>query len=259
MTERRPFGPDELAGVDDIRPDELAAETRLARDLEIVAGRSSAVPSAAFADRVMAAVAAEPVPAPARAAGSALRRGAIAAFVLSIRDAFRVTFGGGFPAMVRAQALALVLVVAALGAGTTYGAAAALGLLGGPQPPSVIPSPVLPLRGEDASPSPSPSPSPSVSPEVSVSPGPAESEAAESESPEASGEPSESEEATASDDGSGDPSPTKRPSSTPKPTATPTDDHGGGDATHSPEPTRTPQPTETPDTDETPTPTPGDH
>ena len=257
MTERRPFGPDELAGVDDIRPDELAAETRLARDLEIVAGRSSAVPSAAFADRVMAAVAAEPVPAPARAAGSALRRGAIAAFVLSIRDAFRVTFGGGFPAMVRAQALALVLVVAALGAGTTYGAAAALGLLGGPQPPSVIPSPVLPLRGEDASPS--PSPSPSVSPEVSVSPGPAESEAAESESPEASGEPSESEEATASDDGSGDPSPTKRPSSTPKPTATPTDDHGGGDATHSPEPTRTPQPTETPDTDETPTPTPGDH
>ena len=64
------------------RPDELAAETRLARDLEERRGRGGVAPSAGFADRVMAAVATEPVPAPAIAAGSALRRGAVLGFLI---------------------------------------------------------------------------------------------------------------------------------------------------------------------------------
>ena len=109
-----PFRPDELDGVPDIGVDELAAEARLARDLEAVAQRSSAAPPAGFADRVMASIAAEPMPAPARAAGSAVRHGALAGLLLAIRDSFRVTFSGGFPAAARAQALALALVVTAL-------------------------------------------------------------------------------------------------------------------------------------------------
>ncbi len=39
MTSPRPFGPDELDGVAGLTPDELAAETRLARDLEGIAAR----------------------------------------------------------------------------------------------------------------------------------------------------------------------------------------------------------------------------
>ena len=101
----RPFGPDELDGVAGLRPDELAAEARLARDLEGIAARGRRAPSSDFTDRVMAAVAAEPVPAPVIAAGSALRHGAALGFLASLRDSFRVAFGGGFPVAVRAQAL----------------------------------------------------------------------------------------------------------------------------------------------------------
>ena len=100
----RPFGPDELDGVAGIRPDELAAEARVARDLEGVAARGGVKPSSDFTDRVMGAVAAEPVPAPVIAAGSALRHGAALGFLASIRDSFRVAFGGGFPVAARAQA-----------------------------------------------------------------------------------------------------------------------------------------------------------
>ena len=44
----RPFGPDELDGVPGIRPEELAAETRLARDIEAVAARGGAAPPPAL-------------------------------------------------------------------------------------------------------------------------------------------------------------------------------------------------------------------
>jgi hypothetical protein len=145
MTGREPFRPSELEGADGIGTEALAAESRLARDLEAAASRSGvAAPSTGFADRVMAAVAAEPLPAPARAAGSAVRRGALAALLVSIRDAFRVTFSGGFPALVRAQALAVVLIVAVVGGGAAYGAAAAVGILDSSPPPPVQPSPVQP-------------------------------------------------------------------------------------------------------------------
>ena len=73
----------------------------------------------------MAAVAAEPVPAPVIAAGSALRHGAALGFLASIRDSFRVAFGRGFPVAARAQALALVLVVTGVVAGSGLATAGA--------------------------------------------------------------------------------------------------------------------------------------
>ena len=51
MTGRRPFGPDELDGVAGLTPDELAAETRLARDLEGIAARDGIRPSPGFYSR----------------------------------------------------------------------------------------------------------------------------------------------------------------------------------------------------------------
>ena len=114
----RRFSPSELDDVSGIRSDDLAAEVRVARELDTIAARTTVVPSAAFADRVMEAIAAEPSPAPVRSAGTALRHGAIGALLASIRDAWRVTTRPGFPMAVRAQAMALVLVVVVLGAGS---------------------------------------------------------------------------------------------------------------------------------------------
>ena len=202
MTAPRAFGPGELEGVDGLQPDDLAAETRVARDLEAlgrVAAGSTAGMSTDFVDRVMAAVDAEPVAAPVRVAGQALRRGAFGAFLASFADAWRVATRSGFPAVVRAQALALVVVVAAIAAGSGAVAAGAVGLIRGDQgraspPPSLeAPTPVV-------------QPSPSASPSL-------ESPSTE---PPASPEPSQPDE-----------SPTGTPARTGQPTASP-DDHGGG-------------------------------
>lgn len=212
MSGPRPFGPDELDGVAGLAPDELAAETRLARDLEGIAARDGITASPGFTERVMGAIATEPLSAPAVAAGSALRRGALAGLLVSVRDAVRVSFSGGFPVAVRAQAFALVLLVAALTAGSGYGAAEALGLLddrSSPRPS--IETPSLP----PATPLPTGTPDPTLeAPTRSPQPSP---------SPEATGDPSETPEATTP------PTPTRR--LTPTPTGTPeaTDDHGGDD------------------------------
>ena len=184
MTGARPFGPDELDGVAGLTPDELAAETRLARDLEGIAARDGIRVSPDFADRVMGAIALEPSPAPAVAAGSALRHAALLGFLVSVRDAVRVSFSGGFPVAVRAQAFALVLLVVGVTAGSGYAAAGALGLLdrGSPSPSVEVPSvPVetaqptatpqataeAPSATPEASPDPSGSPEPSETPEAS--------------------------------------------------------------------------------------------
>ncbi len=254
-----PFRPDELDGAEGMTPDELAAEARLARELEAVAGRVPVATSPGFADRVMAAVGAEPLPAPARAAGHALRTAALIALLASIRDAFRVTFSGGFPAVVRVQALAVVLVVVALGGGVTYGAAAALGLVdGGPTPPVEVPTATDdPSEAPEATAPPSPSPSPSESAEWSPSPSPSES-AEPGETPEPTETPDDEDKTDDSGgSASGDnktASPTRKPTPkpTPKPTATPDEDDEH--ATDTPQPTRTPRPSDTPDPEATPTP-----
>ena len=169
MTAPRAFGPGELDGAEGLGVDDVAAETRIARDLETMTSQAAALPSPDFTDRVMLAIDLEPVPAPAHAAGVALRRGAMGAFLASFSDAWRVATRSGFPTAVRAQALALVLVVGALAAGSGVAAAGAVGLirddraLPSPAPSLEAPTPVMP----------SPSPSmatPSVEPPTTEPP-----------------------------------------------------------------------------------------
>jgi hypothetical protein len=262
----RPFGAGELDGVPDIAPDELAGDAMAARELEALADRTGGAPTGDFVDRVMAAVATEPRPAPARAAGVALRRGAFGAFLSSLGDAWRVTLRPGFPMAVRAQALALVLLVAGLAAGSSLATAGAIGLLdnrGGPSPypslvaPSVetdLPSVVAPTRiatSEDASPERSESVEPAETPDRA----PAEPTA--SPKPADSGDGKDGEHhASSGHGGSGDAS--SGASRTPRPTAADGEEMGddGGDGRE--RGTGTPEPAETPEPGETPNGSPGD-
>jgi hypothetical protein len=253
MTEKRPgaqprpFGADELAGVSGLQPDELAADTRLARELEAAAARVSVRPSPDFTDRVMAAVAKEPAAAPVVAARGALRHGAVGAFLISLRDAWRVTVSPAFPVAMRAQALALVLVVAGLAVGGGAITAGALGLFDGNRS---TPTPTL----ETARPAESPAESPTERPasfEASPSPAPSASDGDTSAEPSESADPSESAEPAETDEPAGTVSPTKRPTPTPTPTRLPTPSPA---PTPTPTPTADPSPSPTPDDEHTPAP-----
>lgn len=221
----RPFSADELPPTDDTLhgTEEREAQLRLARQLEDLARRDAAVPVGDLADRVMAAIAREPTPAPVRAARSAVGRRSLGAFLLALGDAWRVAFGAGRPLAVRGSALALVLVVlVAVGSGGAA-TAAALGLLDGPSPTPTLPSPQ-----PSVPPSPVPSTPPSTPPSALPSP----------------------------------PSPSPSPSATPDETETAepdaTDDHGGGsgsDETERPDET---EPTSTDDHDDDRTEKPGE-
>jgi uncharacterized membrane protein YgcG len=180
--------------------DEERLVTEMGRELAELGDVHGIRPSAGFADRVMSAIADEPLPQPALVLGLALRRRRLGAALVAIGDSWRVAFGGPRPFAVRAQALALVLVVTigVLGAGgaAIVGASRLLGLEPTPAP-SVQPSPpVSPPPSIVVTPSPSPSPSPSVRPTPSATP---------AETPDAT--------------------------ETAEPTETPdeSDDHGGGD------------------------------
>lgn len=225
-----------MSGPMPIHPDD---EERIAaimsRDLEGVAAESAIRPPAGFADRVMAAISAEPLPQPARAFGVALLGGRFRAATASVADAWRVVVGGSTPLGVRVQALALVLVVAvtsfAVVGGVAIGAMDVLNANHGP-----VPSPTTPIPSQ-LSPSPQPSQSPSLTPDPSFTP-----EATETS------EPTETPRATQRAGGGGGLQPT------------PTDDHGGGggggddsgnddsssgSGSGSDSNTQTPQPTET--------------
>ena len=244
----RPFTPAELDGASGAHPDELAADTRIARDLESLAARTAPTRSADFADRVMTAIAAEPAPAPARLAGRALRRGSLGAFVASLRDAWRVTVGTGFPVAARAQAMALVLVVAALATGSGMVTAGALGLFDSspstPAPTIEQPSEEVSSSSE-ASETPEPTEEASQSPDASESPDPSRSPETESAAPAPTARPGDSVDEHASS-GTGS-SATSRPTSTPTPTSTPS-----GEDHHSPRPSDGPWPSETPNPTSTP-------
>jgi hypothetical protein len=247
----RPFTPGELGGLDDVPADELAADVLVARELEGVADRGTVRPSDGFADRVMAAVAAEPAPAPVRAAGAAVRRGSLAALGASLRDAWRVSTRTGFPMAARAQAMALVLVVMALAAGGGIATAGALGLLGdhGPNPgPTLTAAPAtLPVATETPeATNPPATPDGTLEPATDGSPEATESPSAE---PQETVEPTETPE---SHGGSSGGSPTERPASTstPEPTAEPAstaEDGGQGSDGATPGPTETPNPTQSAD------------
>jgi uncharacterized membrane protein YgcG len=258
----QPFNPRELDGVADAPPDDLAAEARIARELEGIGGQTGGAFSADFVDRVMASVEAEPLPAPARAAGHALRHGAIGAFLASFADAWRVSTRSGFPVAVRAQALALVLVVVGLAAGSGVATAGALGFMQGE---AGVPSPqpstdVAPTDGNAAPSMPPRTEEPTTQPPASVEPvAPDEAPTEPARTPKPTG--------TAGNDhsgpgggGSGDDNGGQR---TPKPTKESGgsgggDDDGGDDGDHSgpggvgdddEDETETPEPTETPDDD----------
>jgi uncharacterized membrane protein YgcG len=193
-------------------------------------------PGPVFSDRVMAALADEPVPSTTGFLAPLRRLGLVAGFAASVRQA-RVAMATGRPMLTRAAALAYVLAVAIAGTSllgaTTVGVAGALGILGpGPTP---SPTPTIAL--------PSPSPDTLQSPMPSLAP----------PSPDASNEPGESGSPDASDDHGGGSGPE------------PSDDHGGSggsdtsgsgtsgsddgsgssDGSGTPRPTDTPRPTET--------------
>jgi hypothetical protein len=214
--------------------DEERIAADMARELEAMTTTSPVLPGEEFAERVMLAIADEPLPQPVRAFGLALVGGHLRAAAAAIGDAWRTIASAPAPLAVRAQALALVLVVV-VGSLTIAGGAAvgALGLLGnaGPTPPPSGP-PSLPAPSTVPSPPPSREPSPPPSPEASPS-----------ESPEGSADG----EATETPDANETAEPIDR-HETDTPDATETDDHGGGDSSsgsgsggddHTPEPTKT--------------------
>jgi hypothetical protein len=175
VSEQRRFHPSEL----DVELGPESAELlATARDLESYAASGLAAPSVGFEDRVMAAVAAEPMP---RRAG----RG----FIGAVRDAWAIAFGPDRPIALRAQAFAMLFALAvAVGSVSSVAVVGAARLLGdqGPVPPTV------------ASPSPSPSPSPSISPSPSPSISPVPTP-----SPSVSPDETETAEPSGTDDGGG--------------------------------------------------------
>lgn len=232
MSERRPadrFGRDELIERDErTGSSELEDATQMGRRIEASVA-PSVRPSADFADRVMAAVAREPLPAPAVAAGAALRRGRLAAVAGAIADGWRVLVGGGYPLAARVQALALVIVaVVMVGSALTLGVVGAMSLLQGPDaaPETPLPSVTVgpgPTGSPDAPPSPSPIPSPSARASAAIATASPAASASESAFP--TGTPA----APATPPASGAASPSETPTGTAPPSASP-----------SPEPTRSP-------------------
>jgi hypothetical protein len=240
---RRPFDPSEIDAT-------TPALSSVARTLEELARSETVAPSAGFEDRVMAAIALEPEPRRAAAAGGGLA-GLFGAVGLAWRDAW----DGTRPGAVRAQALARLVVVRMIA--SSVGAIATVGVsnvLFPDEPrPTVQPPPshqptVAPTAAPHATPAPTPVatpvPTPSASPTPSMSPEPTGTDGAGATQPPHTAKP------------------TTRPTSKPtaKPTPHPT---GTDDPEDTPEPTgndgdehedATPHPTDS-DHDETPQPT----
>jgi hypothetical protein len=257
----RPFTSAELDGVPDRAPEDLAAERRLAREIEGAADRGTVRPSADFADRVMRAVAAEPGPAPVRAAGAALRHGSIAALFGSIRDAWRVSMGTGFPVAARAQALALVLIVGVFAAGSGVATAGALGVFNehpAPVVPSPSVSPATPFT-ESATPEMSPAPQPtdgSLDPAATATPGASDASESPSNEPQETVEPGETPESNGGSSGDLGSTETTRSTATTRPDRTP-EPASTEDGHQGPTPSPTSKPGATPRPSEIPEPTPG--
>ena len=140
----RQLRPDELGAGD---PAETAAALSTAGIIAsaIDEGPTHVLPG--FADRVMAAIADEPAPAPAGFLTPMRSRGLLAGFAASIRLAWAAMQRPGRPPLGRAAALAYVLAIAlagtALAGVATLGVAGALGIVVPHQPqatPTALPS-----------------------------------------------------------------------------------------------------------------------
>jgi hypothetical protein len=104
----RRFSPSELD--EDMPGAEQAALLATARELEWLADVDGIGPTAGFADRVMFAIAAEPLPRPVVAAYGAARRGRPMGVIAALGDLWRVGFGGGSrPMAARLPAMALLV------------------------------------------------------------------------------------------------------------------------------------------------------
>ena len=101
---QRPFHAGEL---DDADPLESAELLLMARELERLDG-GAIRPSDGFTDRVLGAIADEPLPRPMAVAGVAAREGRLGAMVAALRDTWHVAWSGGRPLAARAQAMAFV-------------------------------------------------------------------------------------------------------------------------------------------------------
>ncbi len=168
---QRPFHAGELDATDPLESAELLL---MARELERLDG-GAIRPSDGFADRVLGAIADEPMPRPMAVAGLAAREGRLGAMVAALRDTWHVAWSGGRPLAARAQAMAFVLLlVVAVGSVGAVGTVGALNVLfSTTSTPSVPPAPSLPAVVSPSvapSESPSPSPSPVVTPSTSPEP-----------------------------------------------------------------------------------------
>jgi hypothetical protein len=169
-----PFRPAELSDGDEpMSAVELAEAFATARELESAAMAADARPSVGFADRILAAVAAEPLPRPMARIGWAVARGRLGALMVALADTWRLAWSGGRPLAARAQALAVVVVlVVAAGAMSGLAVVGVAGLLNRPGVTAPSPSDVAP----SIAPSPSPSndvirtPEPSVTAEPTSTP-----------------------------------------------------------------------------------------
>lgn len=250
-----PYGPSEVDDGSGLDEHELLATFGVGRELERVAigglrgARLRVDP--AFVDRVMAAVATEPLPAPTvalRSSSGRLGPRRLRDLVVIVGDAFRVAFGPDRPSAVRAPAMAMVAVlIAVVGLGGLAGVYLVGGLRGGgPEvnlpgvgglpsasvEPSLPPSSLPPSSTTPTSPADAVlSPTPLVTPVVSVSPSPTPRASA---APRASLRPASTPRPTAP------PTPTPSQTPTPHPTETP-------DGSHSAEPNGTAEPTSTPE------------
>lgn len=169
----QPLDRRELQGDESVEDGKLALALAAAAELEKVATERVVRPSHDFTERVWAAIETEPLPAPATAAGQAIKTGRPKAFVAALGDARRVAFGGERRPLASRSRAAALLLAAALALATLGGAAAA-GAARVFVPPPPVPSPVVtpPVTLE-----PSPEPSDTESPEPTESAG-------ESETPE---------------------------------------------------------------------------
>ena len=202
-------------------PGELAAIRSTADELERYARTTDVAPRPIAAASILAAIAAEPTPAPLVAMAAATRARRPAGIVGALRDAWRVTWSGSRPVGIRlSSGFAVLLLLAVVGSTGGIAAAAAWNAL---QPgPTVPPTPTqLPVVVPPINPSPSPEPAATAVPtDATATPGPS---------------PSPSPKATHG----ATPKPTSRPTSrpTPRPTPRPTHQWWSPMPSHHPEPT----------------------
>ncbi len=215
-----PFRPDELNGAETpVDSAELAAALAVARLIERTVRAAGVLPTPGFSDRVMSAVATEAAP----------HRSRLAALAGVLGAAWRTALSANRPPLVRARAMAIVLVavlaVGSIGGGATLAAAGALNLFG-PHPTT---SPVITHE-----PGPSPNRRSPEPPNPGLSPSPDRVGPSESPDPSETVEPSETPEPSSTDDGGGG--------------------SGGGGGAATPRPSGTHEPAETPEPSHTPEP-----